>query len=95
MECEHCGLEKRVADLEKDSERNQHTHKEFYGKFEELGRGQAVADERYSAIQATLVSIQADLKELKEKPGKRWESVVQTVLQWVVVAILAAVVVFK
>ena len=51
MECEHCGLEKRVADLEKDSERNQHTHKEFYGKFEELGRGQAVADERYSAIQ--------------------------------------------
>ena len=95
MECEHCGLEKRVADLEKDSERNQHTHKEFYGKFEELGRGQAVADERYSVIQATLVSIQADLKELKEKPGKRWESVVQTVLQWVVVAILAAVVVFK
>lgn len=95
MECEHCGLEKRVADLEKDSERNQHTHKEFYGKFEELGKSQAVADERYSAIQATLVSIQADLKELKEKPGKRWESVVQTVLQWVVVAILAAVVVFK
>lgn len=95
MDCEHCGLEKRVSDLERDSERNQHTHKEFYGKFEELGRGQAVADERYSAIQATLVSIQADLKELKEKPGKRWESVVQTVLQWVVVAILAAVVVFK
>ena len=49
----------------------------------------------FRSIQATLVSIQADLKELKEKPGKRWESVVQTVLQWVVVAILAAVVVFK
>ena len=95
MECEHCGFEKRVADLEKDSERNQHTHKEFYGKFEELGKGQAVADERYGAIQATLAQIQADLKELKEKPGKRWESIVGAVLQWAVLAILAAVMVFK
>lgn len=95
MDCEHCGLEKRVSDLERDSERNQHTHKEFYGKFEELGKSQAVTDERYTTIQATLVSIQADLSELKAKPGKRWEGIVGSVLQWAVLAVLAAVVVFK
>ena len=54
-----------------------------------------MADERYGAIQATLAQIQADLKELKEKPGKRWESIVGAVLQWAVLAILAAVMVFK
>lgn len=95
MECERCGLEARVTALEEDIKRNQTTHREFYEKFEALGRQQAVIDERYSQIQTTLVQIQADLKDLKDKPGKRWENLVSAALQWLVLAMLAAVIVFK
>lgn len=95
MDCDTCTIKQRVESLEKDVERNSTTHREFYGKFETLGKQQAVIDERYSQIQTTLVEIQADLRALKEKPGKRWESLASAILQWAVLAILAAVVVFR
>ena len=92
---ENGSIEVRVAAIEKDMERNSTAHREFYGKFEALGKQQAVIDERYSQIQAILAQIQTDLKELKEKPGRRWESLTNAVLQWVVLAILGAVIIFK
>ena len=95
MDCENCVMKQRVEALEKDIERNQTTHREFYGKFEALGKQQAIIDERYSNIQATLVDIQADLRAIKEKPAKRWENITNAVLQWLVLAVLAAVVVLK
>lgn len=95
MDCDNCAMRQRVEALEKDIERNQNTHREFYGKFEALGKQQAIIDERYSQIQSTLVEIQADLRALKDKPAKRWESLANAVLQWLVLAVLAAVIVFK
>ena len=95
MECDNCGLTSRVKALEEDVRRNQNTHKEFYGKFEALQTQHAIIDERYSQIQTTLVQIQTDLKGLMAKPGKRWESLVSTVLQWAVLAVLAAAVAIK
>ncbi|HEX2986116.1 MAG TPA: hypothetical protein VHO71_04800 [Caproiciproducens sp.] len=35
------------------------------------------------------------LVEMESKPARRWEAVINTVLQWLAVAIMAAVVVFK
>lgn len=88
-------LEARVDAIEKDLERNSVAHREFYGKFEVLGKQQAVIDERYTQIQAILSQIQTDLKDLKEKPAKRWENITNAVMQWVVLAVLAATLVFK
>ena len=95
MECDTSGLAARVKALEEDGQHNKTTHREFYNKIEALYRQQAVIDERYSQIQTTLVQIQTDLKGLMAKPGKRWESLVSTVLQWAVLAVLAAAVAMK
>lgn len=95
MVCEDCKLAERVKALEQDSGCNQVTHREFYSKFEGLAVQTALTDERYAAIMASLVKLETVIEELKGKPGKRWESVVNTALQWVVVAFLAANALFK
>lgn len=89
MNCEECKLEERVTALEKDSERNQGTHREFYGKFEAIAVQSALTDERYNAITATLSEIKKDLGDLKAKPGKRWEGIVDKALWAVAGAFLA------
>ena len=95
MVCEDCKLAERVKALEQDSGSNQTTHREFYSKFEGMAVQAALTDERYAAIMASLAKLETVIEELKGKPGKRWESVVNTALQWVVVAFLAANALFK
>ena len=95
MACDDCKLEERVKALELDCKRNQDTHREFYGKFESIAVNSAHTDERYSTIMATLAKLEIAIEELKGKPGKRWETVVQSALQWLVVAVLGAIVLFR
>lgn len=95
MVCDDCKLAERVKALEQDSGCNQTTHREFYSKFEGLAVQTALTDERYAAIMASLVKLEVVIEELKGKPGKRWETVINTALQWVVVAFLAANALFK
>lgn len=56
------------------------------------------ADTRFEVMQVKLDTIAADtaeiktdLKELKEKPGRRWEGVTAKIIDWAVVALLAYV----
>ena len=95
MACDDCKLEERVKALELDCKRNQDTHREFYSKFEGLAVQTALTDERYAAIMATLAKLETAIEELKNKPAKRWETVVNSALQWAVVALLGAVVLLK
>lgn len=95
MACDDCKLEERVKTLEQDSGRNQTTHREFYSKFEGLAVQTALTDERYAAIMTSLAKLETVIEELKGKPGKRWETVVNSALQWAVVALLGAVVLLK
>ena len=95
MVCDDCKLEERVKALEQDSGRNQTTHREFYSKFEGLAVQTALTDERYAAIMTSLAKLETVIEELKGKPGKRWETIVQSTLQWLVVAVLGAIVLFK
>lgn len=44
---------------------------------------------RLDAIDKKLDELGKDLGELQAKPGRRWESISSTVLQWVVTALLA------
>lgn len=39
---------------------------------------------------ATLAEVKSDVKELKDKPAKRWDQVVGIILQWAIVGLLAA-----
>lgn len=95
MPCEICKNEDRIRQLEVDSEHNQATHKEFFGRFEKLERENAVTDERYQQILCTMGEVKADVRELKEKPAKRWEQLVTTALQWLVLGLLALTMIFK
>lgn len=49
----------------------------------------AVINTRLQQIEDKLDDLSSDVKSLKEKPAKRWESISAAILQWVVTALLA------
>ena len=79
-------LEPRVRALEEDSERNRETHREFYRRIRDLEQTSGET----KIVLNDLKEIKADVKELKEKPGKRWDNAVTSILQWLIVGALAA-----
>lgn len=95
-ECNPCGMKTRIENLEEDSRRNQTTHKEFYNRFEAIGERMARNDERYTQIIQATSEIKQDVKETKnaiqsinEKPGKRWEGIVDKAIWAVCAAVIA------
>ena len=46
-------------------------------------------DMRLKGIDDKLEELTTDVKSLKEKPARRWETISGTVVQWVVTALLA------
>lgn len=85
----------RVTSLEKTANENHEAHCSIYARLEAVEKGHAVLDTSLTNIWTVLKEIQADLKELKARPVKRFDKTIDVVLQWLIVAILAAVVVFK
>lgn len=85
----------RVTSLEKTASENHEAHGSIYARLEAVEKGHAVLDTSLTNIWTVLKEIQADLKELKARPVKRFDKTIDVVLQWLIVAILAAVVVFK
>ena len=95
-ECNPCGMKTRIENLEEDSRRNQSTHKEFYNRFEAIVERMARNDERYTQIIQATSEIKQDVKETKnaiqsinEKPGKRWEGIVDKAIWAVCAAVIA------
>lgn len=88
-------IENRVKTLEQGAERNAVTHKEFYERLAALDVTLAKMGTEYQNIMAMLSEVKNDVKELKEKPAKRWEYVVNIVLQWAVLGVLASTILFK
>jgi len=76
MTCEHCMLEQRVAELEKDMERNSIQHGEFYKRFGQLENFEARTDEKYNNIMRKIEEMSKVLEELKAAPGRNWNSAV-------------------
>ena len=85
----------RVTGLEKTASENHESHGAIYARIEAIEKGHAVLDTNLTNIWKVLNEIQADLKELKEKPGKRWDLIVSESIKWLVLAALGAMVVFK
>lgn len=59
---------------------------------ERLHRGDttlALLDQRLGQIDDKLADLAAGVRQLQDKPAKRWESISGTVVSWVVTALLA------
>lgn len=74
-ECEKCVHESEIQELKKDMERNSTTHREFYNNFKDMEIKQGVTDNTISNIFSVMTEIKDDVKEIKEKPAKKWDSV--------------------
>lgn len=84
MECENCKFEQRLLNLEKDSERNQATHKEFFDRLEKLNVNDATSDVKYGNILVTLGRLEGQMAELLAKPSKRWDGLVMAAITAIV-----------
>lgn len=88
MACETCLNENRIKALEEDSKRNQVTHKEFFNRFEEFKVNLALNGKDIQGVMSKLDEISRDVKEIKEKPGKRYETVVVCIITTIVGGII-------
>lgn len=87
-----CPMAQRIETLETDNKRHSQTHKEFYDKFDRINEHIVRTDERYNKLREDTAEIKESLKEnteairaLNEKPGKRWDSLVEKAI-WAVAA---------
>lgn len=85
----------RVTSLENTARENHESHGEIYARIEAVEKGHAVLDTSLNNIWNVLKEIQADVKEMKSRPVKRYDKAIDTVVQWLIVGILAAAIVFK
>lgn len=85
----------RVTALEKTAAENHESHGAMYARIEAVEKGHAVLDNNLTNIWNVLKEIQADVKEMKDKPARRWDMLANEALKWVVIAALGAMVVFK
>lgn len=73
-------LANRVERIEEDIKRNSITHREFFSKFEEQGKAQAVTDVHYVAIMGTLATITATLDVIQSSGGRKWNMMIATII---------------
>lgn len=85
-------VERSIEAMKESSSRSK---EKIYDRLGILERDVATLTTQYSNIIDRLATISADLNSLKEKPAKRYENLVNSVMQWLILAILGAVVVFK
>lgn len=78
----------RVTALEHTAERNSEDHGKIYARVEAVEQGQAVVNNNMNNIITVCNEIKQDVKELKEKPVKRYDSLINSVVQWAVIAAL-------
>lgn len=85
----------RVTSLEHTVERNSEDHGKIYARVESVEKGQAVVNNNVSNIITVCNEIKQDVKELKEKPAKRYDSLVNSIIQWIAIAALGAITLIK
>ena len=84
----------KVAEIDSRSKSNTHRLdkvEERLDKQDELIRGVSVLSTKVENVETDVTEMKADVKTLTEKPGKRWDDLVKTVIGIVVGALLALV----
>lgn len=79
-------LERTLEDEKKERSRS---HEKIYNRLGGLERGMTAVTTQYSQIIAQLATMSADINALKEKPNKRWETVITAIITGVVGFLLA------
>lgn len=88
MPAEHeCTMKDRIEALEEESKKHRVDHGKFYERFNALEKSAAVTEERYNKIREDTKEIKDRIKqnndaihELKDKPGKRWDSLISCMI---------------
>lgn len=93
MGCENnCVNEHRIKNLEEDlrefKERNSKDHKEFYNRLEDVEKDMVSSKSDREHINTKLDEISIDVKSLAEKPAKRYETIVTSVLTAIIGALV-------
>lgn len=78
-------LEKQVEEYREKSSKD---HREMYDRIRQLEIANARTDTQYGQIMETLGVLKADMAELKTKPARRWDAVVDKILLGVIGAIV-------
>ncbi len=86
---EECPLLPRIETLERDSEHNKDAHKEFYSKLEGSHTAVSLIEQRMEQIKEDTEEIKASVRELKDKPAKRWEGIVDKAVWAIAAAVIA------
>lgn len=92
MGCENnCVNEHRIKNLEEDlrefKERNSKDHKEFYNRLEDVEKDMVSSKSDREHINAKLDEISTDVKSLAEKPAKRYEMIVTSIITAIIGAL--------
>lgn len=86
---DNCPLEPRVKALEDENKGHTETHKELFNRVRTLETSDAVQNAHYEAIDAKLDELTVMVKELKDKPTKRWDGLVDKAIWAVAAAVIA------
>lgn len=88
-------IEARLGIVEKDTRRNDEQHKEIFIKLEKLVIESNTVITQFQTILGMITDVKSDIKNIqsdmasqKEKPAKRWESIVMTVITTIVGAVV-------
>ncbi len=81
-------LEQLTARVSELQAQNSDTHREIFGRLNNLERQEAVQEVQYSTILDKLNVLDGKVDALEAKPGKRWESIVDKVIWTVVAAVI-------
>ena len=79
----------RVEALEDKMRNASATHKEFYDRLRALEMGGAVQEERYNTIIEKLDGLTETVEEVRQRPARRWDTLVDKALAVLVGAVLA------
>lgn len=84
-----CPLVPRIEALERDNEHNKEAHKDFYARLENSHTSVALIEERMNQIKADTEEIKETVQEIKDKPTKRWDGIVEKAIWAIVAAVIA------
>lgn len=85
----------RVVTLEREMKEVRDELQDHAARIEKAERGHDVVETELTSIRSLCAEIKADVKDLKERPAKRYDTIATAVVQWLILAVLSAAVVFK
>lgn len=84
-----CPMLPRIEALEAESAHNKDAHKEFYARLDASHTSVAVIEERLNQIKDDTEDIKTALQEVQDKPGRRWDGMVDKAIWAVCAAVIA------